>query len=160
MLVNPRITLALQALIIALLALLVIAQAFMIPAVAAGTAARNPEFAHLEVPGVLGGVVFLGLVELVLLCIWRLLSLVRAEKIFSEKAFIWINVIIGALLAAAVLILASYVVLFIAQAANPGILILALLGVTVGIALALLMIVMRGLLRKALQLEQDLSEVV
>jgi hypothetical protein len=157
---QPIATFVLKALIVVMLALLVFAQVFMIPAVAAATAWRNPELAYLEVPGIVGAVLFLVLVEIVLVCVFALLSLVRADRIFSSHAFRYVDIIIGTMLAAGVVIVASYVVLFIAQAANPGILILALLGTTVSISLALLVGVMRGLLRKALQLEQDLSEVV
>lgn len=157
---HPRVILALKALIIVMLLMLVLSQVFMIPSVAAGTADRNPELAFLEIPGVIGGVLFLVLVEVVLLCVVRLLSLVRADTIFSPHAFRYVDIIIAAMIAAAVLIGASFVVLVIAGAANPSIAILAVLGVTVGLGLALLVVVMRGLLRKALQLEQDLSEVV
>src|SRR5690606_7745023 len=157
---QPLATLALKSMIVVLLALLVIAQVFLIPAVAAATAGRNPELAYLEVPGIIGAVLFLVLVQVVLVCVFALLSLVRADRIFSPHAFRYIDIIIGAMLAAGVVIVVSYLVLFMAQAANPGILILALLGTTVSISLALLVGVMRGLLRKALQLEQDLSEVV
>ncbi len=157
---HPRVIIALKALIIVMLLMLVLSQVFMIPSVAAGTADRNPELAFLEIPGVIGGVLFLVLVEAVLLCVVRLLSLVRADTIFSPHAFRYVDVIIAAMIAAAVLIGVSFVVLVIAGAANPSIAILAVLGVTVGLGLALLVVVMRGLLRKALQLEQDLSEVV
>ena len=157
---QPLATFVLKAMIVVMLALLVVAQVFMIPAVAATTAWRNPELAYLEVPGIVGAVLFLALVELVLVCVFALLSLVRADRIFSSHAFRYVDIIIGAMLAAGLVIVASYIVLVIAQAANPGILILALLGTTVSISLALLVGVMRGLLRKALQLEQDLSEVV
>ncbi|MDT0158368.1 DUF2975 domain-containing protein [Microbacterium sp. ARD32] len=157
---QPLATCALKAMIVVMLGLLVIAQVLMIPAVAAATARRNPELAYLEVPGIIGAVLFLLLIEIVLICVFGLLSLVRADRIFSPHAFRWVDIIIGTMLAAAVVIVASYVILFIAQAANPGILILALLGTTVSVSLALLVGVMRGLLRKALQLEQDLSEVV
>ena len=46
------------------------------------------------------------------------------------------------------------------SAANPSILLLGLFGVVVGAGLALLVGVLRGLLRRAITLEQDLSEVV
>ncbi|MFE6997317.1 DUF2975 domain-containing protein [Microbacterium sp. NPDC057659] len=157
---QPRATLALKAMIIVMLALLLVAQIFMIPGVAASTAERNPEVAFLEIPGVVGAVLFLVLIEIVLVCVFQLLGLVRSDRIFSSDAFRYVDVIAITMLASALLIAVSYGVVFAARAANPGITILALLGVTVSIALALLVRVMRGLLRKALQLEQDLSEVV
>lgn len=157
---QPRVTFTLKTLIAVLLLLLVMAQVGMIPAVAATTALQNPDLAFLRVPGIIGGIFFLALVQVVLLCIWKLLSLVRGEKIFSQRAFRYVDVIIGAMVVAAVLLAASLVVIYAARAVNPGILLLGVLGVVVGIALALLVVVMRGLLRKALELEQDMSEVV
>jgi hypothetical protein len=157
---QPRVTVALKALIVVLLALLLVAQIGMIPAVAASTADKNPDVSFLRVPGIIGAVLFLALVQLVLLCVWRLLSLVRAEQIFSRRAFLYVDVIMAAMIAAAALIAASLVVIYSSRAANPGILLLGILGIVVGVALALLVVVLRGLLRKALELEQDLSEVV
>ncbi|MDR2999443.1 MAG: DUF2975 domain-containing protein [Microbacterium sp.] len=157
---QPRATLALKAMIVVMLALLLVAQVFMIPQVAATTAERNPDVAFLEIPGIVGAVLFLVLIEIVLVCVFQLLGLVRSDRIFSSDAFRYVDVIGATMLASAVLVAASYGVVLAAHAANPSITILALLGVTVSIALTLLVRVMRGLLRKALQLEQDLSEVV
>ncbi len=157
---QPRVTFALKALIAALLALLLFVQAFLVPVVAHDTAIANPDLAYLRIPGIVAAVFFLALVEIVLVCIWRLLSLVRAEEIFSPRAFTYVHVIIAAMLAASIVIAASLVVLFVAGAVNPGILVLGVLGIVVGIALALLVVVLRGLLGTALALEQDMAEVV
>ncbi len=157
---QPRVTLVLKALIVVMIGLVLVAQIGMVPAVAAVTAAQNPDLAFLRVPGIIGAVVFLAFVQIVLLCIWKLLSLVRADEIFSRRAFRYVDMIIGVMIAAAALILAALVVIYSAKAVNPGILLLGVLGIVVGVALALLVAVLRGLLRKALQLEQDLSEVV
>lgn len=157
---QPRLTAALKALIAVLLLLLLVAQTAMIPGVAAMTALQNPDLAYLRVPGIIGGVLFLALVQLVLLCIWKLLSLVRGDKIFSPRSFRYIDIIIGSMVAAAVLLAAALAVIHAARAVNPGILLLGVLGVVVGSALALLVVVLRGLLQKAYQLEQDMSEVV
>ncbi|MGW8483266.1 DUF2975 domain-containing protein [Microbacterium sp. NPDC055903] len=157
---QPRVTLALKALIAVMIALLVVAQIAMVPGVAAVTADNNPDLAFLRVPGIIGAVLFLVLVQIVLVCIWRLLSLVREDEIFSPRAFRYVDIIMGTLIAAAVLIAGALIVIYSARAVNPGILLLGILGIVVGAALALLVAVLRGLLRKALQLEQDLSEVV
>lgn len=157
---QPLATVLLRGLIAVLIALLLFVQLIMIPAVAAETARRNPDLAYLEVPGIIGAVLFLVLVEVVLVCVFVLLSLVRADRIFSSQAFRYVDVIIGTMLASAVLLVASFIVLATGRAVNPGILVLAVFGVVVSLSLALLVGVMRGLLRKALELEQDLSEVV
>jgi len=157
---QPRITAALKALIVVLLALLLATQVALIPGVAVLAAERNPELAYLAGPGIVGGIVLVALIELVLVCVWRLLSLVRQDRIFSSGAFLYVDIIMVTMAAAAVLIAAAVVVLLLGHAVNPSILLLGVVGVVIGIALALLVGVMRGLLRKALELEQDLSEVV
>jgi len=157
---QPRVTVILQVLILVLLGLLIASQVLVIPEVARITAVRNPDVAQLEIPGIIGAVVFLGLVEVTLVCIWFLLSLVQADRIFRVEAFRYVDVILAALIAAGVLILASYIVIVASRAVSLSLTLLAILGVVVSAALALLVVVLRGLLRKALELEQDLSEVV
>lgn len=157
---QPRVTLALKALIVVLLVLLLVSQIVVIPEVARVTALRNPDVAQLKIPGIVAAIAFLVLVEVTLLCVWRLLSLVRAERIFSTDAFRFVDVILAALISAGALIAASYVVIVANRAVSLSVTLLAVLGIVVSAALALLVVVLRGLLRKALQLEQDMSEVV
>ncbi|MFY9711951.1 MAG: DUF2975 domain-containing protein [Microbacterium sp.] len=157
---QPRVTFLLKALIAVMLLLLLTSQIVVIPEVARITALRNPDVAHLEVPGIIGAAVFLLLIEVTLVCVWRLLSLVRAERIFSPDAFRFVDVILAALITAGVLITASYVVIVANRAVSLQLTLLAVLGIVVSAALALLVVVLRGLLRKALELEQDLAEVV
>lgn len=157
---QPRVTFVLKTLIAVMLVLLLASQILVIPEVARITAIRNPDVAQLEVPGIIGAVIFLALVEVTLICVWRLLSLVRAERIFSSDAFRYVDIILVALAAAGLLIAASYAVILASRAVSLSLTLLAVLGIVVSAALALLVVVMRGLLRKALELEQDLSEVV
>lgn len=157
---HPRVTRVLKALIIVLLALLLASQTLVIPEVARITAVRNPDVAWLEVPGIIGAVLFLALIQVTLVCIWFLLSLVQADRIFRVEAFRYVDVILGALIAAGVVILASYLVIVASRSVSLSLSLLAVLGVVVSAALALLVVVLRGLLRKALELEQDMSEVV
>ncbi|GAA1140557.1 MULTISPECIES: DUF2975 domain-containing protein [Microbacterium] len=157
---QPHVTRILKALIVLLLGLLLASQILVIPEVARITAIRNPDVAQLEVPGIIGAVLFLGLVEVTLVCIWFLLSLVQAERIFRVEAFRYVDVILAALVSAGALILASFIVIVASRAVSLSLVLLAVLGIVVSAALALLVVVLRGLLRKALELEQDLSEVV
>ena len=157
---QPRVTAMLKTLIAVMIALLLVSQIVVIPEVARITALRNPDVAHLEIPGIIGAVLFLALVEVTLVCVWRLLSLVRTERIFSPDAFRFVDIILWALASAGVLIAASYAVILASRAVSLSLTLLAVLGIVVSAALALLVVVLRGLLRKALELEQDLSEVV
>jgi hypothetical protein len=105
------------------------------------------------------GVAAIVCVEVTLVALWVLLSMVRRSAIFDERAFRWVDVITVAGLVAAVLVAAlSAHVGEIDDA--PG---LILIGGGVGIggaAFALLMVVMRGLLRNATVLRRELDEVV
>lgn len=157
---QPRLTRILKVLIVLLLALLLASQILVIPEVARITAIRNPDVAQLEVPGIIGAGIFIALIEVTLVCVWFLLSLVQAGRIFRVEAFRYVDVILASLISAGVLILASYVVIVASRAVSLSLTLLAVLGIVVSAALALLVLVLRGLLRKALELEQDLSEVV
>lgn len=156
-----RITIiVLKTLIACLLALLVFCQIFVVPAVAAQSAVRYHEISYFEVPGILIGIAFLLCVQVVLVCVWRLLSLVREDSIFSESAFPDVDVSLGAVGFATFLVLIALIALSFTGFMTPSITLLLLLGIVVGAGLSLLIVVLRGLLRKASQLEHDLSEVV
>lgn len=157
---QPRVILALRLLIAAMLALLLVAQVIAVPLVAVGFAQRYPEFAHLMVPGIVAVILLILCVQLVFVSVWKLLSLVQRERIFSTDAFRYVDAILFTIIAATVLVGAALVTLLIAGATTPSISLLVIFGIVVGAGLSLLVVVMRGLLRKALQLEQDLSEVV
>ena len=157
---HPRVSRVLKALIIVLLGLLLASQTLVIPEVARITALRNPDVAQLEIPGIIGAVVFIGLIEVTLVCIWFLLSLVQEGRIFRVEAFRYVDIILGALIAAGAIILVSYMVIVASRAVSLSLSLLAVLGIVVSAALTLLLVVLRGLLRKALELEQDMSEVV
>jgi hypothetical protein len=150
----------LQVLIVGLLALLLFCQIVVLPQTANSMATLYPEFAQLRVPGIVIGVVFALCAQVLLVCVWRLLTLVRAGAIFSERAFVWVDVALGAVAVATLLVVGSLILLQIAGASPPSISLLCLIGIVVGAGLSLLIVVLRGLLRKASQLEQDLSEVV
>ncbi|GAB3297622.1 DUF2975 domain-containing protein [Parasphingorhabdus pacifica] len=98
-------------------------------------------------------------VEVGLIALWVLLSMVRRSAIFDERAFRWVDVISVAGPVAAFLVTA--ICLHAGQIDDaPGLGGIGL-GVAVGgIAFALLMVVMRGLLRSATVLRRELDEVV
>lgn len=151
---------ALKALISVLLVLILACQVFIVPVVAAQSAWRFHEIAYLQVPGIIIGVLFLLCVQVVLVCVWRLLSLVRADAIFSESAFPDVNVSLWAVGFATVLVVVTLITITSTGVQNASVTLLCLLGIVVGAGLSLLILVLRGLLRKASQLERDLSEVV
>ena len=58
------------------------------------------------------------------------------------------------------LLAAAMVILTISGASNPGIALLFCFGIVVGAGLALVIVVMRGLLRNARTLQEEMAEVV
>jgi xanthosine utilization system XapX-like protein len=157
---NRSTIVVLKVLIALLLALLLFCQIAVVPPAAAILVWRYPEFAPLHVLGVFVGVTFTLCGQIVLVCVWRLLSLVRADGIFSVRAFAWVDAALWAVVAATLLVGVSLVALEATTTSHRSLALLGLIGIVVGSGMSLLTVVLRGLLRKAAQLEHDLSEVV
>jgi hypothetical protein len=127
--------------------------------VVVATHLAGSEVAFLAVLYSVLGVAAIACVEVALVALWVLLSMVRRGAIFHERAFRWVDVIsaaglVGALLVAALCVHAGEI------DDAPGLVLIGL-GVAVGgAAFALLMVVMRGLLRSATVLRHELDEVV
>ena len=139
----------------------VFVQAVMVPLLARDlNEDLGPDIARVSVPVLV--IVLLGIlaVQVTMVCVWRLLTLVRADSIFTPRAFVWVDVSLAAVVFATVLVVTTLAFLITAPAGSPSIALLCLLGIVVGAGLSLLLVVLRGLLRKASQLEHDLSEVV
>lgn len=121
-------------------------------------------------PARIGFVVILGLgvltMQVFAVCVWRLLTLVRRGAVFSQRAFRYVDVIIGAIAAAAVLTF-SLAVLLAPGGVAPGIVGLICGASCVLMGMALLVVVMRRLLVQAIDrdaearaLRSELDEVV
>ena len=157
---NRAVILALRVLIVVLLVGMLFGQLRFLPVVVANDLRENGagEVAVLY-PAL--GIALIACAEAVLIAVWALLSMVRKDAIFSERAFRWVDVIVVAGVAATALTL--FFLLhwnWIAPEVPPGI-----LGIVTGVVLGfatfvLLMLVMRGLLRKATALRSELDEVV
>ncbi|UWX98794.1 DUF2975 domain-containing protein [Arthrobacter zhaoxinii] len=122
-------------------------QAVMVPLFGIDLAEAGAE--AVRVPVLL--IVVLGILafQVCLVCVWRLLTMVRRGTVFSSAAFRYVDVIIGAITAAALLLFALGTVLAPGEEAAPGIvLLIGGVGITVA-AGALLMLVMRALLASA-----------
>ncbi|HVL85962.1 MAG TPA: DUF2975 domain-containing protein [Pseudonocardia sp.] len=105
------------------------------------------------------GIAAIACVQVVLVALWVLLAMVRRGAIFHERAFRWVDVISVAGFVAAVLVAA-----FCAHVGElddaPGLILIGMGVAMGGAAFALLMVVMRGLLRNATVLRRELDEVV
>jgi hypothetical protein len=103
--------------------------------------------------------------QVVIVCTWRLLTLVRSDRIFSEEAFAWVDAIVWAMAAAWVLLagVAAYlvgVIYFTPELRDPGTPILLTGMVLIGGVVVLTIVVLRALLRQATVLRTDLEEVI
>ena len=152
---------ALRALLAVLVAGGLVAQAWFFPGLAGELAEAYPELAWLRWP-ILGAVVVIIVgVQVAVVALWRLLSMVDSDSVFSPDAFKWVNVVIGAAILDTALVLGIWALLSFGARANPPGLMLAELALVVcGAVFALLMAVMKGLLRKASMLTVELSEVI
>lgn len=117
---------------------------------------------HPALPGVVHtavAVAAIGCVQVGLVAIWVLLSMVRRDAIFDERAFRWVPVLaVSGLLAA---FLVAGLCAHVGELDDAPGLILVGGGIGVaGIAFALLMTVMLGLLRNATRLRRELEQVV
>jgi len=142
-------------------------QFVVIPGAAADEVDFFPPYAPLEVPYVTAAVLGVACVQVALIAVWMLLAMVQRDSIFTERAFLWVDVVIGATVVATLITAGVTAHLFVADIPSPddGMDLLAALGASlvttcVGASFAMLLVLMRGLLRKATDLQTEISEVV
>ncbi|MER5884524.1 DUF2975 domain-containing protein [Streptomyces sp. NPDC001941] len=152
--------LVLRAGIVAAVLLGLFGQIVVIPTTAADEVDRFPPYAPLAVPYVTVAILGVACVQVALGALWMLLSLVERGTVFSSRALRWVDLIIGASVAATLLTLGVAGHLALASVPSPGdgmevlgALGLALAGVGAGAGLALLLVIGRGLLRRAADLQ-------
>ena len=99
-------------------------------------------------------------VLVVIVCVWRLLTMVTHDRIFSGAAFRWVDVILWSIAAAWVLLFSAFVysVGRLDLAAGPSVALMLVL--VVAAVIGLLMVVMRALLRQATTLREDMEAVI
>jgi len=156
---------ALRAVLVVVLAGTVFVQAGMVWALVSGS---DPDDGSLPLTP-LRVITILGMmsVQVALLCVWRLVTMVRRGTVFSHAAFRYVDAVIGAIVAAALVWFAVTVLNAPGQRDDPGVTVimggvgLAVLGV------ALLVLVLRMLLAQAVardaeasQLQAELDEVI
>ncbi|WP_405575068.1 DUF2975 domain-containing protein [Streptomyces sp. NBC_01167] len=159
--------LALRAVLVGLLAGSVFVQAVMVPLLAIDMESLDADVAYLRTPFLVITVLGIVTVQVVLICVWRLVTMVRRGTVFSEAAFRYVHIVIGAIVAAALLLLALGVVLAPGEAVPPGIVLLMGGGVMAALGVALIVLVLRMLLARAVardaeaaQMRAELAEVI
>lgn len=136
--------------------LLLVLQLLSFPGMFAHMAREHPHDAWLRWPltALAATVILCG--QVVVVCTWKLLSLVRTDRIFTTAADRWVNGIIAAVTVAWCLLAGAFV-LAGATADDPGGPVVLLLVLLLTSAVALLMPVLRALLRQATQMRTCLD---
>jgi hypothetical protein len=150
---------ALRIVLVAAFLLLVLFQVMSIPGQFAHMAQENPERAYLQWPLTIFFILEVACVQVVILGTWKLLTLVRQDRIFSRGALVWVNAIVWAI-AAGWTMLAVLAAVVVLNADDPGLPLLLLLVLVAGAALGLVVVVLRALLRQAADLRADMEAVI
>ena len=156
---------ALRAVLMVVLAGTVFVQALMVWTLVSG---NDPEDGSLPLTP-LRVITILGMmsVQVALVCVWRLVTMVRRGTVFSYAAFRYVDGVIGAIVAAALAWFAVTVLNAPGQRADPGVtVIMGGVGVAI-LGVALIVLVLRMLLAQAvardveaMQLKVELNEVI
>jgi hypothetical protein len=159
MLTQHRAVALLKVFLVLLFGILVFFQTVSLPGQFAHMAEESPDMAYLRWPATTVTVFWVLCVQVVIVCTWQLLTLVRNDRIFSPVSLAWVDRIVWATAAAWVVLVGVFLYVGF-NAEDPGLpllLFLLLTGVTV---LGLLIMVMRALLRQATALRTDLEGVI
>ncbi|MGY1662032.1 DUF2975 domain-containing protein [Geodermatophilus sp. SYSU D00705] len=154
----------LRVLLALVFAALVVAQFAALPGLLPDIADPSLEQSFMRWTMLAVSVLGLVCVQVVIVCTWKLLTLVRHDRIFSESALPWVNAIVAAIAAGWAMLLGAFVCsyYFIVDEVSddpvlPALLLVLLL---VGAVVGLLMVVMRQLLRQATTLRTDMEAVI
>ncbi|MFH8520668.1 DUF2975 domain-containing protein [Streptomyces gelaticus] len=164
---NNLFIVALRAGIVAAIVIGLFGQIVVIPTTAADEVDRFPPYASFAAPYVTVAIVGIACVQVALVAVWMLLAMVRRDAIFTPRAFRWVDVIIGSSALATLLAIGVTGHLALADIPSPNgnmgvisALAAAIAGVGVGALFAMLVVIMRGLLRKATDLQAEIAEVI
>ncbi|MFD9633292.1 DUF2975 domain-containing protein, partial [Streptomyces violascens] len=138
---------ALRAVLAVVLAGTVSVQAGMVWALVSGS---DPEDGSVPLTA-LRVITILGMMsaQVALVCVWRLVAMVRRGTVFSHAAFRYVDILIGAIVAAALVWFAVTIVNAPGQRDDPGVsVIMAGIGVAI-LGVALMVLVLRMLLAQA-----------
>jgi hypothetical protein len=148
---------SLRAVLVMMLAGSVLIQAGMVWALVSGSDQEDGllPLTALRVITILGMVS----VQVALVCVWRLVTMVRRRIVFSHAAFRYVDVMIGAIVAAALVWFAVTIVNAPGQRDDPGVtVIMGGVGVSI-LGVALIVYVLRMLLAQAIARDVEATKM-
>jgi hypothetical protein len=134
-------------------------QAVMVPLLAIDMRGADPEVLDLRTPLIVIVVLGIVTVQVVMVCVWRLLTMVRRGTVFSHAAFRYVDVVIGAVAVASLLLFGLGVLLAPGEAVAPGVVLLVGGAATLVAGIALVVLVMRTLLAQAVARDAEASSL-
>lgn len=134
-------------------------QAVMVPLLLNDMRGADPEVLDLRAPLVVLVVLGIMTTQVVMVCVWRLLTMVRRGTVFSHAAFRYVNIVIGAFAVASLLMFGLGVVLAPGEAVAPGVVLLVGGAAMVIGGIALVVLVMRTLLAQAVARDAEASHL-
>lgn len=151
-----------QILLVVLFLAALVVQVVILPDIAAVSRDLNPQVGYLYAPFLVMCIAVVACGQVVLASVWMLLRLVDRDRIFTKRAFVWVAIMIAALLLATLLAGVMFVIVnVVLQLGGPPLLTYGLLTIMLGsTALALVLVALRGLLRKASDHAAYLEDVV
>jgi hypothetical protein len=159
MIAEHRAVAPLRVFLVLLFGILLVFQTLSLPGQFAYMAQESPRDAYLRWPLTAITVFWVLCVQVVIVSTWKLLTMVKNDRIFTKASLVWVDAIVWAIVAAWVVLLGVFVYVGF-HADDPGlpmVLLLMLIGIAV---IGLLMVVMRALLRQATTLRTDMEAVI
>ena len=157
--------LVLRTVLVALLAGSVVVQVVFVPLLYIDMREIDTDLAYVRIPLVVIAILTVLAAQAVLICVWKLATMVRRGTVFSDDAFRYVDVIIGAVTAGAVLVLAFAVLLATTNrnvpgdAVAPG-MVLLICGAAVAVfGVALVVLVLRMLLVQAVTRDAEANQM-
>jgi Protein of unknown function (DUF2975) len=161
----PWLVVPLRILLVLAFLFLVAMQLFAVPGDIFDDLRRAPDAGHVFIPMLVVAELVIVCFQVVIVCTWVLLGMVKKDRIFSEASLRWVNAIVLAFVAAwlAWTAFATYLsayIYFTPEIRDPGIPV-ALFGIVLlGAVFVLLVVVLRALLRQATTLRTEMEAVI
>lgn len=132
----------------------------LLPGLSASVAVSVPEYAELRTPllALATTITVLALVSLAMVSL--LVRRIHQGTVLARSSVLWVDVIVGSLVCAVLVIIIGFVVISNGQAGSPFLALIQLVAFLALSALAYITLVLRSLLRQAILMRTELDEVV